>query len=69
MTISELKKKRLAVLARRADSSTSGEFEACNAELRKLNLAIQGVEPYEDAPKPKAKSPRKKKTQEKDVLS
>ena len=62
MTEKELKAKRVPVLAKREANRSLGtpslKVEAeCNAELRKLNMAIAGDAPYEA----KAKKTTKKK--------
>jgi hypothetical protein len=70
-----LEAKRLPLLEEREAARKRGddvEVLRCNAELCRLNLAIQGVQPYEEAAKPVQDSKptsktRKKKTQ--DVLA
>jgi len=58
MEVRELQAKRFPVLEERNALMLKGDVEGvkrCNAELRKLNLAIQGIEPYvEEKPVPVA---------------
>lgn len=66
--INTLKQMRLPILEKR-EANRKGKNdpkveESCNAELRKLNLAIQGVAPYPEKKKaPAKKAPAKKKSE------
>jgi hypothetical protein len=51
MDIKELKAQRLLVLSERNRSTDPEAIEACNVKLRKFNLAIQGVTPWEEEKK------------------
>ena len=72
MTTEELVKERLKVLAQREENRAKGSDmvlafeEACNAKLRNFNLAIQGVQPYQEEEKP---APKRRTRKKKDVLA
>lgn len=74
MDIKELQAMREPVLSRREanrdrDENMDGEVEAeCNAELCRLNMAIQGVQPYEE-PKKAVKRRKKVEAPKRDVLA
>ena len=67
-----LKARRTPFLEERDACAAKGDTAGvarCNAELRKLNLAIQGVKPYEVETKAQEQPSRRRRKTTEDVLA